>query len=172
MAQQKSERHAKTLLEKKPDIVSRLNQINRLEKEKREAREAEERRKAEEDKGEWVFNSEYGEYYWVGEGKPNILEENLYEPLTKEELKSVREQEQKMYEEMQQQKKEEAKEKRRKKIEDMRQAIQKSVPPISVTELCPYEKLREKIIKEREDAMKKSGFFDDLLNYKKKIGLL
>ena len=63
MAQQKSKRHAKTLLEKKPDIVSRLNQINRLEKEKREAREAEERRKAEEDKGEWVFNSEYGEYY-------------------------------------------------------------------------------------------------------------
>ena len=74
----------------------------------------------------------------------------MYEPLTKEELKSVREQEQKMYEEMEQQKKEEAKEKRRKKIEDMKQAMKKPVPPIPVTELCPYEKLREKIIKERE----------------------
>ena len=132
---QRSKRHSNKLLEKRPDIVSKLNEMNRLEKEQKEAREEEERKRAKEDKGEWIFNSEYGEYYWVGEGQPYILEENLNEPPTKEELK-------------------------------------KPIPPIPVSERCPYEKVREQIIKERKDAMIESGFFDDLLNYKNKIGLL
>ena len=38
-------------------------------------------------------------------------------------------------------------------------------------ELCEYEKLRERNIKEREQAMEESGFFPDLQKYKKKIGL-
>ena len=169
---QKSKRHSNKLLEKRPDIVSKLNEMNRLEKEQKEAREEEERKRAKEDKGEWIFNSEYGEYYWVGEGQPYILEENLNEPTTKEELKSIREQEEKLYEEMRQQKIEEEKEKRKRKRKEMKEAMKKPIPPIPVSERCPYEKVREQIIKEREDAMIESGFFDDLLNYKNKIGLL
>ena len=87
-------------------------------------------------------------------------------------MKSLREQEDKLYEEIQQKKKEEEKEKRKKKQEEMKQAMKKPISPLPVSELCPYEKLREQIIKERRDAMIESGSFDDLLNYKNNIGLL
>ena len=40
------------------------------------------------------------------------------------------------------------------------------VPPVK--EMSKYEKIRLNIIKEREQAMAESGFFDDLLRYKKK----
>ena len=96
----------------------------------------------------------------------------MNEPPTKEELKSIREQEEKLYEEMRQQKIEEEKEKRKRKRKEMKEAMKKPIPPIPVSERCPYEKVREQIIKEREDAMIESGFFDDLLNYKNEIGLL
>ena len=41
-----------------------------------------------------------------------------------------------------------------------------------VKEMSKYEIIRLNIIKEREQAMAESGFFDDLLQYKKNIGLL
>ena len=44
--------------------------------------------------------------------------------------------------------------------------------PLPEHELCPYEKIRENIIQERENAMIESGFFDDLMNMKKDIGLI
>jgi hypothetical protein len=44
--------------------------------------------------------------------------------------------------------------------------------PLPERELCPYEKLRENIIKEREKAMIESGFFEDLLKTKKDMGFL
>ena len=43
--------------------------------------------------------------------------------------------------------------------------------PLPETELCPYEKLRESNIKEREEAMLESGFFEDLEKTKNEIGL-
>ena len=55
-----------------------------------------------------MFNSEYGEYYLVGEGEPP-QEGDLYEGLSKEELGALREQEERWYEDMKQRKKEEEK---------------------------------------------------------------
>ena len=66
----------------------------------------------------------------------------------------------------------EAREKRRQKNEDLRAAIKKPINPIPVRELCKYEKLRLSNIEEREKAMAESGFFDDMDDYKRKIGLL
>ena len=57
-------------------------------------------------------------------------------------------------------------------MEEIKETMKKPVSPIPWSEPCFYEKLREKNIKEREDAMRESGFFEDLLKYKKKIGLL
>ena len=45
------------------------------------------------------------------------------------------------------------------------------IDPLPESELCPYEKLRENNIKERLEAMRKCGFFEDLDSYKKDIGL-
>ena len=46
------------------------------------------------------------------------------------------------------------------------------IKPLPQKELCAYEKIREDIIKERAKAMADSGYFDDILDFKKKIGLL
>ena len=43
--------------------------------------------------------------------------------------------------------------------------------PLPERELCQYEMIRENNIKEREKAMADSGFFEDMLEYKKKIWL-
>ena len=71
------DRHAEKLDKMRPDIVQILNKGVREEKERlriqREREEENERirkEKVEEDGGEWVYNSEYAEYYWVGEGEP------------------------------------------------------------------------------------------------------
>ena len=45
------------------------------------------------------------------------------------------------------------------------------IDPLPESELCPYEKLRANNIKERLDAMRKCGFFEDLDSCKKDIGL-
>ena len=45
------------------------------------------------------------------------------------------------------------------------------IDPLPERELCQYEKIRESIIKEREEAMAKSKFFEDLNNTKRGIGL-
>ena len=44
--------------------------------------------------------------------------------------------------------------------------------PLTESERCEYEKLNEKIIMEREDAITVSGFFEDLSKYKKHIRML
>ena len=44
--------------------------------------------------------------------------------------------------------------------------------PLPESDLCEYEKIRENNISEREKAMYDSGFFEDLLSYKKDIGLV
>ena len=128
--------------------------------------------KATEDKGEWVFNSEYSEYYWIGEGEPKVYEEKLYEAPNDEELKAIRQQEELLFQELRQKKNEERKEKRKQKMEEIKNAMKRPINPLPESELCDYEKLREKNIKEREDAMRESGFYEGLLTYKRHIGLL
>ena len=54
----------------------------------------------------------------------------------------------------------------------MRDLMDTTLEPLPERDLCEYELLREKNIKEREDVMLKSGFFDDLDCYKKEIRLL
>ena len=43
--------------------------------------------------------------------------------------------------------------------------------PLPERELCEYERMRERNIREREEAMAASNFFKDLQDYKKTIGL-
>ena len=44
------------------------------------------------------------------------------------------------------------------------------VNPLPVQEMCLYERIREGIIKEREEAMANCKFFEDLLEAKKEMG--
>ena len=96
----------------------------------------------------------------------------MYEAPTEEELKAIRQQEEILFQELRQKRKEEEKEKRKQKAEEIKNAMKKPINPLPESELCDYEKLREKNIKEREDTMRESGFFEGLLTYKRHIGLL
>ena len=67
--------------------------------------------------------------------------------------------------------KKEARDKKKERNEKIKAALNTPINPFPDKELCAYEKLRESNIREREEAMEKSGFFADLLDYKKNIGL-
>ena len=54
---------------------------------------------------------------------------------------------------------------------EFREKMKIPIDPLPESELCPYEKLRENNIKERLEAMRKCGFFEDLDSCKKDIGL-
>ena len=49
--------------------------------------------------------------------------------------------------------------------------MNKPIDPLPVTGLCEYEKLRMSNIKEREEAMVAAGFFEDIKDLKRKMGL-
>ena len=172
--------HAEMITKKKPDIVDIINNNNRDIKEvirkrekKEHAMEIERLKKVKEDGGEWVYNAEYDEYSWIGEKEPVVrFNDDCYTPLTKEELEEIRQQEEKEFEEICKEKKRIAKEKRKEKNEKLKAAMKKPIDSLPVKEMSKYEKIRQDIIKEREQAMAESGFFDDLLKYKKNIGLL
>ena len=66
----------------------------------------------------------------------------------------------------------EARERRRQKRKELKAAMDNPINPLPVTELSEYEKLRMSNIKEREEAMFASGFFEDINEYKRKIGFL
>ena len=51
----------------------------------------------------------------------------------------------------------------------MKAAMKTPILPLPENEQCDYEKIREGNIKEREEAMQESGFFEDLQKYKKNI---
>ena len=59
---------------------------------------------------------------------------------------------------------------RRRKNEELKQAMQRPVMPLPVQELCEYEKVRVDNIKEREEAMANSGFFEKLMETKEEMG--
>ena len=153
---------------RRPDIVSILNEKYREEKEKERAREE----KVKEDGGEWVFDGEYG-YYWIGEGEPKSENDSFEnEVLTKERIEELRKEEEEQDEAIKKRRKEEQKEQRRLREQKRKDSMNIPLDPLPERELCEYEKYREKNIKEREKAMSECGFFDDLLSYKKEIGLI
>ena len=156
---QKSKKHANKLIETRPDIVSKLNDLNRSEKE-RERKKSQRR-----------VSGESGEWSWTGDCEPPDLNDNLlYEPLTEEERKQAHADERKLYEEMEIQRKLEQKEKRKQKVRERRELMKVPINPLPERELCLYEKIREYNIKERINAMEKSKFFDDLTAMKTKFG--
>ena len=48
------------------------------------------------------------------------------------------------------------------KRKDLKKALKKPIAALPVRELCEYEKIREKNIKERYEAMKQCRFFEEL----------
>ena len=151
---------------KKPDIVSKLNQEWRCIRE----RELDEIRKREEveKKGAWIYNPVFDSYSWSGAAEPDLEDSFCYEAPTEEDIKMYDQSVERELEELLRQKKIEEKARREEK------AHARSVPLNALPErpLSEYEKIRESNIKEREDAMAKSGFFSDLLSYKKSIGFI
>lgn len=153
------------MIETRPDIVSKLNDLNRSEKE----RERKEKEKS--DNGEWQYHGESGEWMWTGESEaPDYNDDLLYEQLTEEEMKQAHADERKLYEEMEIQRKKEQREKRQQKQREIRDAMKVPINPLPEREMCLYEKIREDNIKERMNAMEQSNFFDDLLDMKIKFG--
>ena len=178
---QKSKKHADMATKNKPDIVKMINEKERERKEvirKNEEQEQERekirQKKIKEDGGEWEYIAEYDDYVWVGEGEPieSIKDDIPFTPLTKEELHEIRQQEEKLWAEERKEKKRLAKEKRKEKNEKIKEAMKKPIQGLPVQKMSKYEQIRLDIIKEREQAMAESGFFDDLLTLKKDIGLL
>ena len=149
-------------------IVKFLNEEAREEKEKERAREE----RVKEDGGEWLHDGENG-YFWSGEGEPPSENDSFEdEVLTEEKIKELRIEEQEQDEAIKKFRIEEKKELRRLKEEEKRKAMRIPLDPLPERELCEYEKIRENNISEREKAMYDSGFFEDLLFYKKDIGLV
>ena len=135
--------------------------------EKERERQTEEKR----DK-EWDYNGESGEYYWTGNTEPEY--DQIYDspsPLTKEGLDRVRQAEEREMMELMKQRKQEMKEKRQKKNEERKRAMETPVAPLPKRELCKYERIREDIIREREEAMAQFKFFENLEKTKTEIGL-
>ena len=64
------------------------------------------------------------------------------------------------------------KEKRKGKRDELKAAMKVPTKAFPEKEKFQYEKIREDNIKEREKAMEESGFYKDLGDYKKKIGLI
>jgi hypothetical protein len=62
-------------------------------------------------------------------------------------------------------------EEKKKKERERKEQMAKPIDPLPERELCQYEKIRENIIKEREEAMAKYNFFENLKNTKRDIGL-
>ena len=124
----------------------------------------------EEGGGERLYSGEMGEYYWSGDGDPKVDDDGFeYETLSKEELEDARKQEEEQYAAIMKMRKEELNENRRQKENAKRDQMKMPLDPLPEIDLCEYEKLRERNINEREEAMLKSGFFTDLKSNKEEI---
>ena len=92
-------------------------------------------------------------------------------PLTEEEKRAVLEAEKREMEAINEHRKQEKLEAKREKERERKEKMAKPIDPLPERELCQYEKIRENIIKEREEAMAKYNFFENLNDTKKDIGL-
>ena len=92
----------------------------------------------------------------------------MNEELTDAERKICKEAEERWLKAAIEERKQQNKENRQKKNKERKEAMDKPVNPLPTREMCQYEKIREGIIKEREEAMNKCNFFKNLLDAKKK----
>ena len=166
----KGQTHIEQLSTEKPDIVERLNAEMRKEKERE--RKSKEEQKKKEKEGYWEYLPESDEYYWTGENEPDYGDCFRNTPPTKEDLRLKREAERVEFEWFVEEKKNEQKEKRKQKERARKEAMDNPIEPLPERELCLYEQIRENNIKERQDAMRECGFFEDLEATKRDIGLL
>ena len=143
----KSQNHAEQLGRKQPDIVANTNESNRKEQEKDRLR------KEKVKDGEWDQHGESGEWFWTCKDPPKDEDSCCYLPLTAEEKKEVLEAEKRELEAMMEQRKKDKLEEKRKKDKERKEQMAKPIDPLPERELCQYEKIRESIIKEREEAM-------------------
>ena len=134
---EKSDAHRETLEERQPDIVEKINKHITQEKEIQKL-EIEKKNKIEE------------EMYWedFSMSENDEPEEAVtYVTITKEQAEYFEEEERAA---MIKYKKQKEKKKRQQKRENIKKALSKPLKPLPTRELCPYEKIREQIIKERE----------------------
>ena len=95
---EKGEKYSSFLQGKKPDLIEIINQKIREEKEReREKREQERKRKEEENKkrkeGDWDYNGETGEWYWIGQ-KEQVIEDDYctFNPFPRKKRKNLKKQ--------------------------------------------------------------------------------
>ena len=181
----KSGKEYKDILKAKmPELAQNLEEKEENERKERERKreEIEKRSNAKLKAGMWMMNPHTEEYYWTGEGPPPEGEYEMYNGLDEVE-KSTDEwgrpldeernrQEDKEWEELQSKWFQEEMEARRKERRDEKNRIQREkyhqtkellkekieIPDLEKSE---YELLRERNIKEREEAMRASGWFSD-----------
>ena len=77
----------------------------------------------------------------------------------------MREAEKCLFEEQRKYEEEKKREKQRKKIQERKEAMSIPVDALPEKELCQYKKTREDIIKERNEAMAKCKFFEELRSW-------
>ena len=165
---------------KKPELAKKLEE--RQEKDHQEREKMLQQHKDKLREGMWMLNPQTEEYYWTGENPPPEGEYELYNgeddverttdewgrPLNKErderEYKEWMDLQSKWYkEEMEARKKEKIAEKNKRQRERYQKIKEELKQRIELPELekSEYELLRERNIKEREEAMKTSGWFSD-----------
>ena len=150
------EKERQKLTKLQPDIVDKINEKVRLEKERK--------RQHDEECGELYEN------YWMDEDDDAMVS-YVSNSQTQEEKEMIDEAERQEKEALVRYKKNEKKKKMQAKREQVKKAMATPLPPLPERELCQYEKIRENIIKEREEAFAKLKFFEDLHRTKVKIGL-
>lgn len=168
----KGKKYSEKLEILKPDIVAKLNEEFRKEEERKREMEEKRKKQIDEDGGEWIYNPEYDDYHWEGEGAPIVHNDPEFEPLTAEELTDIRRKEEEMLQAEMENDRKLAKERRRQKQDQLKAAMKIPVPKLPEKEMCEYEKLRERNISERKKAMIEAGFFEDLNSYKQRIGMI
>ena len=176
----KGQTYKEVLEKKKPEVVELLE---KKDKEKRRQMEENERIEKElDEKGRWNYNSCMEEYYWsipdenghhMSLATFNKEEEEV--PLTLEEIRARRDPEEeeryqreiedeeykRVLREIYDYEGEMRRRKRKEKAERLREEMSKPIDMPIVGEKCEYEKLRDERVRERFNAMKESGMFNE-----------
>ena len=155
----KGETYSDLLSKKKPDLIDEINQEVREEKEKEREQKEKEMEKRKE--GVWDYCGESGEWYWTGPNEPEEIDTCIYKPLSEEEKRQSEKADELHFKWWAEERAKEKSEKRKQKYKELKEKMATPIDPLPKSKLCPYEKLRERNIKEREEAMRKSGLFDD-----------
>ena len=143
------------LTERNSDIVMQIN-----EKWRKEVEEEKERERYE--IGEWIYNPANDDYWWSGKGEPVYYNDHNVGELTEEEWKQIEKQEEMRLEADMKEARERRNMENKEKRKALKKALKRPIAALPVRELSEYEKIREKNIKERYEAMKKSKFFEEL----------